>query len=104
MHAPLKGILAGFAGANPDHLLQIEDKNLPVAHFAGGGGLFNCSQRLVELVITHGDVDPGFWQKIDRIFRPPIDFGVALLPAKSLDFGHGDARHARNSGIGRGGA
>ena len=32
-----------------------------------------------------------FGQEIDDIFGPAIELGVALLPAKALGFGHGNA-------------
>ena len=37
------------------------------------------------------DLDFHLGQEVDDVFRTAIEFGVSLLPAETLGFGHGDA-------------
>ena len=42
----------------------------------------------------HHDLDLHFGQKVHDIFGAPVKFGMALLAAEALGFGHGDALNA----------
>ena len=49
------------------------------------------STALVQLLVGHDQFDFDFRQEVHGVFAAAIDFGVALLAAKSLDFAHGHA-------------
>ena len=87
-------IIAGFTGSDPNGLFDIGHKNLAVADLFGASGRDNGLNRGIDLIIGQHDFDFYFWQKIHHIFGTAIKFGVALLPAKALDFYH---RQALNS-------
>ena len=46
---------------------------------------FDCARRLAVL---HDDLDFYLGQKVDNIFRPAIQLGMPLLPAKALGLGY----------------
>src|SRR5262249_39672683 len=84
----------GLAGADADHFFQIEHEDLAVADLAGVGGLLDRVDDLLEHLGLYGGLDLDLRQEIDHIFRAAVELGMALLPAKPLYLGHGDALHA----------
>jgi hypothetical protein len=89
----LKGFLAGFAGADAHHLLQVADENLAVADLAGACSAFNGFDHAVDQVIVHGGLDLHLGQKVDHILGAAVQLGMALLAAEALDLGDRDALH-----------
>src|SRR6266576_3879180 len=93
----LNGAGAALAGADTHDLLEVEDKNLAIAHFAGPRGVGNCLDHPLRQHIIDRDFDLGFRHELDQVLGPPIDLGVAALPPKASDLGN---RHALDSHIG----
>src|SRR5688572_4490293 len=91
---PLERRHIGFAGADADDLLEVEDEDLAVADLAGIGGLLDGLDRLLEQFGLDRGLDFHLRQEIDHVFRAPVELGVALLAAEALDLGHGGALHA----------
>src|SRR5712692_1439518 len=90
----LERFRAGFAGADADDLLQIDDEDLSVADLSRVGRFFDGFDRLIEHLVLDRGLDLHFRQEIDHVFRATIQLGVTFLPAETLDFGDGDALHA----------
>ena len=49
-----QGVHAGLAGADADDLLDIEDKDLAVANFSGGGRFLDGLDHLVNEFVADG--------------------------------------------------
>ena len=96
----LKSTTAGklLAGPHADRLLDVHYKNLAVADFAGLGGFGDGVDNRVCDIIVHNDFQFDFWYEIYGIFSATVNFGVAGLRSKALDFCH---HHAANSGFGQ---
>ncbi len=84
---------AGFTGADAHDLFEVEDEDLAVADFPGGGGLLEGFDDLVEDVGAHGGLDLDLWEEIDNVLGA-IQLGVPLLTAEAFHFGDGDALDA----------
>src|ERR1700694_4126995 len=87
----LKRVAVGFAGPDPQRVIDRRHKNLAVADLAGARARGNDVNRLVGKVRGDSDFDSKLRQKIHDIFGAAIDFGVTLLAAVTLDLGHGHA-------------
>src|SRR3984957_14812206 len=90
----LQRVAGGFAGADPQRVVDRRDENLAVADLAGAGAGGNDLDRLVGDVGRDRDFDPQLGQEIHDIFGAAINLGVALLAAVTLDLGHGHAADA----------
>ena len=53
-----------------------------------------ASIGLLDQVVADHDLDFHLGQEVHDVFGAAIEFGMALLPAKALGFGHGDALQA----------
>src|SRR5262245_41495669 len=93
----LERFLTGFAGADADDLLDVENKDLAVADLAGAGRLFDGFDDLIEQVVLDRSFDLYLGQEVDDIFSTTVKFGMSFLTAEPLDLSDGDALHA-NSG------
>ena len=80
----LNGIRAGFPGSNANHLIKGGDEDLAVAHLSRICRLGNGIDYGIELTIVDSHFNSNFGKEIDDIFRPPVEFRVALLPAESF--------------------
>src|SRR5450432_3757681 len=89
-----KGVLAGLAGADADHLLERRDEDLAVADLARARGGFDRLDDAIDDRIVDGGLDLPFRQEVDDVLGAPIELRVSLLPAEALDFRHRDALHA----------
>src|SRR3989344_1029648 len=87
-------VLAGFAGADADDLLQRGHEDLAVADLAGACRRFDGFDDAVEDGLVHGGFDLDLGQEVDHVLCTTVQLGVALLTAEALDFGHGDALDA----------
>ena len=85
----LDGFLIAFSGPDPDRLIERGNEDLAVANLPGSSRRGDGFDRLTDEIGRHGDLDLQLGQKADRIFRPTVDFRVALLAAVTFDFGHG---------------
>src|SRR5688500_4459035 len=89
----LKGGHIGFAGADADDLLQVENENLAVADLAGIGRALDGLDGLLEQLGLHRGLDLHLGQEIDHVLRAAVELGVAFLAAEALDLGDGDSLH-----------
>ena len=86
---------AGLAGADADDLLQVGDENLAVADLSGARGLLDGLDDALDHVVVHGGLELHLGQEVDHVLGAAVQLGVALLAAKALDFGDGDAPDAQ---------
>src|SRR6266403_309023 len=87
----LECVAVGFAGPDPQRVVDRRHKNLAVTDLAGARARGDDVHRLVGKIRRDGDFDPELRQKIHDIFGATIDLGVALLAAVALDLGDGHA-------------
>src|SRR5579864_517983 len=87
----LQSVRAGLPGANPNHLFDRRDENLPVADLSGARGTFESLDRLVDDVVRDGCLDLHLRQEIDDILGTPVQLGMAFLTPKAFHFSHRDA-------------
>jgi hypothetical protein len=88
-------LLAGFAGADADHLLHVAYEDLAVADLAGTSRLGDCLDRALHQRIGHHRLDLHLGQEVDHVLGAAIQLRVALLPAEALDVGDGEPSHSR---------
>ena len=91
---PSQGFLAGFAGADAHHLLQVGHKHLAVNDLACARGGLDGLYHAVHQVVGHSGFDLDLGEKVHDVFSATVQLGVALLTAKPFDFGDRDALHA----------
>src|SRR5690606_33510653 len=63
----LQGVVAGFAGADADGLLQRRHEDLAVANLSCVRCLADCLDRLVHNIVGDGDFDLGLGQEVDDV-------------------------------------
>src|SRR5690606_31547079 len=90
----LDGVDAGFAGPDADGFFDVRYEYLTVPDPASLGGAADGVDRLLHHVVGEHDLDLHLGQKVDDVFGPAIEFGVALLAAEALGLGDGDALQA----------
>ena len=83
-----------FAGADAHGVVEADDEDLAVADLAGLGGRRDGVDGLVDLVRGDRDLDLDLGQEAHRIFGAAVDFGMALLTAVPLHFGHRETMNA----------
>src|SRR5262249_3461744 len=88
-----KGGGVGFAGADPDRMIDTEDENLAVANLAGFRRGRNHLDDFVHLISRTGDFELDFRQEAHRVFGPAVDFSVTLLTPITLDLGDRQPLH-----------
>src|SRR5271165_1431861 len=86
---------AGFAGADADGAFDIGDEDLAVADASGLGGLADGLDGALDGAIGQNQFYFDLGQEIDDIFRATVKLGMALLAAKTLRLGNGDAMQPR---------
>ena len=91
--------VAALTGADADGVFDRGDEHLSVADLVGGGGLHDRVDDLGGIAIFDDDLEFDLGEKVDRVFRSTIDFGVAFLATESLHFADG---HAVDTGFGEG--
>ena len=90
----LQRVIARFAGADPDRLLDWRDENLAVADFVGFGCRDDRRNGGIDLIVSDDDFKFHLWQKVDDVFSAAVKFGVALLAAETLHLDNGEALNA----------
>ena len=90
----LNGAGVALAGADTHDLLEVENKNLAIAHFAGPRRIDDRFDHPLSEGIVDRDFYLCFWHKLDEVLGAPIDFGVAALPAKASNLGNRNALDA----------
>src|SRR5271163_2993616 len=91
----LDRVRAGFAGADPDGLVDVRYKYLAIADAAGLGRDPDRLDRRPKIFVGDHDLDFHLRQKVDDILGPAIKLGMALLAAEALRFQHGYALDSR---------
>src|SRR6195256_1227683 len=79
----------GFAGSDPDRLFDIGNENLAVADATCLGSAADRVDGFLHQIVADHDLDFDLGQEVDDVFRTAIEFGMALLPSKTLGLGHG---------------
>src|ERR1700733_8027006 len=87
----LERVGAGLAGADAEPPIDGPDKNLAVADLSGLGRRADRLDGSAGIFVADCDLDPYFWQKMHHRLGAAIDFGMALLPPVTADFGDGHA-------------
>ena len=90
----LQGFTSLFACSYPNNFLQPENKYFAVSDLAGAGCLANRLDSPVKLIIIQGNFNFHLRQKVYNVFRTPVKFGMAFLPAEPLYLGYGQAFNA----------
>src|ERR1700726_3037637 len=80
-------------------MVEVDDEDLAVADLSGFRRRRDGVNGLVDLVRGDRDLDLDLGQEAHRVFSAAVNFGVALLPAISLDFRHRETVNA-NGGQG----
>jgi len=86
--------LSAFSRADPDDFFHRRDEYLAVSDAARFGGCFDGLDDFCHQVVGRNDLELYLGQKVNDVFSPPIELGVALLSAETLYLGHGDALNA----------
>src|SRR5438034_913127 len=94
---PLERGLVTFAGADPNRGFDRKDEDLAVTDVAGLRRAGHRVGHLVGQVIGDHDLDLDLRQEVHRVLAAAVQFGVALLAAKSTDLGY---RHAHDADAG----
>src|SRR5712664_2193307 len=79
----------GLPGADADDLLNRGDEDLAVADLAGAGRFDDRFDRPIREFVRHHHLDLHLGQEVHHVLRPAIELGMTLLPAETLDLGHG---------------
>ena len=90
------GFIARFLGANTNGGFDIADKHFAVAYLARSSRPNDGFDGLLDQGIGQDDLDLDFREEIDRIFAAAVNFRVALLAAKALHLGDGQALRAHS--------
>src|SRR4051812_28894664 len=73
---------------------DVEDEDLSVADLAGGRRGLDGLHRLAGGGVVDHALQLHLGQEVDLVLRPPIDLGLALLPAIALDLRDRQTLHA----------
>ena len=87
MRGGSNGVRASLAGPDPDRLLHGEDEDLAITDATGVGRLHDGLHDLVDHVVPDRDLELDLRKEIHHVLRPPVELGVPLLSAESLDLG-----------------
>src|SRR5580704_5668207 len=81
--APLERDLPALIIPNPDRLIDLRDKDLPIPDRSGSSRRNDRVHRLIDHLISHDDLDLHLRQQVNLILSSTVDLGVALLPSMS---------------------
>src|SRR6266478_2752514 len=84
-------IKSGFPGSDADSLFDVGDEDLPVADTSGLRRTPDGVDGPLDQFVGNHYFDLNLGQKVDNVFGAAIKLRVALLPAKPLGFGDGNA-------------
>ena len=74
---------------------QVENEDLAVTDGIRVGGCLDGLDHLRRDIVADRDLQFQLGDHVGGIFGTAINFGLALLAAEALDFGHGHARDAQ---------
>lgn len=90
------GFITRLLGANTNGGFDIADKHFAVANLARSRRPNDGFHGLLDQGIGQDDLDLDFREEINRIFTAAVNFRVALLAAKTLHLGDGQALRAHS--------
>src|SRR5512139_141777 len=90
----LQRFLPPFPGPDPDHFLEVEDEDLPVADLSGTSGGQDPFDHRGHHLVVHCRLDLDFGDEVDHVFRPAVNLRVAFLASKPLHLEHCHPGHA----------
>lgn len=82
---------ARFAGTDADGGLDGQDENLAVADAPRLGCVLDRFHRSIDAVVRDHELDLDLRQEVHDVFGAAIKLGMALLAAKALRLGDGQA-------------
>ena len=74
-------------------VVHARDPDLAVADLAGGRRLDDHVHHIGGVRVLDDDLDLHLGDEVDRVLRPAVDLGVALLPAEAADLTDRQAVH-----------
>src|SRR5262245_51157175 len=84
--AVLNSLFASFSRADPYGILDREHEDFSIPNSTSLGRRDNRFDDGVRHLVGGDDLNLDFGEEIDHILRSPIELGMPLLSAKSLDF------------------
>jgi hypothetical protein len=87
----LQSLRAGFTGANAYGLFKTGDENLAVTDFSGYRRFLYGLNDLLNQILPYCGLQLEFGQEINLVFRAPVKFRVAFLPAKTFYLAYGNS-------------
>src|SRR5215469_4115153 len=76
----LNRVLATFAGADADDILDRGDENLAVTDASGASGVDDRLHGAFQYGILANHLDLYLREEIDHVLSTTVEFGMALLP------------------------
>src|SRR5215471_1700603 len=77
-----------FPSPNTHDIINGQDKNFPVANTPRVGSCHNGINNIVYLLFWGKDFELSLGQKINHIFRTPVQLRMPLLASKAFDLSH----------------
>ena len=87
--SPLDQVVRIRTGETGQDALNAGDENLAIPDFPGSCRAHDGFYAAFDLSAFHHDFNLHLGKEVDHILRTPIQLGVALLAAETLDFRHG---------------
>src|SRR5690349_13709399 len=89
-----EGVVAALAGADPDHVVDRDGPDLPVADPAGLGRLEDDVDDAAGVEVVDEHLDPHLRDEIHGVLRAAVDLAVSPLPAVPAGLADGHAGDA----------
>jgi len=85
-----QSIFSALIIADPNDLIDVRKKNLPVTDFSGASARRNCLHNFFDHGVGDDQLQLDLGDKIDGVFPSAVELGVSLLSsmAASLKYGH----------------
>src|SRR5512140_3003312 len=90
----LQGFLPPLAGPDPDHLLEVEDEDLPVADLPRARGGQDPFDHHGHQLVVHCRLDLHLGDEVDHVLRPAVHLRVTFLSPEPLHLGDGHSGDA----------
>src|SRR6185437_11854578 len=82
---------ATLTGTDPRYRVDRDGPDLPVADPAGLCRLHDHADQVVAVLVLAQHFQPDLGHQVNPVFGPPVDLGVAALPAIATGLAHGHA-------------
>ncbi|SRR6266568_1413937 len=87
----LQGVVAALFVADADGFVNSREKDFAVADFSCLGRMDNRFNNFINPLVAEHDLNLNLGKKINAVFAAPVELGVALLPAVTTSFEHGES-------------